>query len=396
MRIVTHGGSSLCVAMLPLVIGLSITEGVIGATHRQAAAVKSNQRPVWDENGYILFCLCMGRMGNQIAHFLGGLAVAKAINRTLVLPPFRTYKNIPFDHWYDASAIAEYHRVILADDFLQQFGGTKWPQEKRTALCFAFPSKEEQPCRIEGNPFVNFWQELGITFDKFENFYLPFSVRTEKDSAQWLERFPPGEYPLLALRGSPSSFPIAPEHISLHRYLRWSKAVAGERDSLIARDLPRPFVAIHIRNAPDFDTACQGLDNFGSRFMASPQCLGYNGEHGKLSRDLCYPPGKEIVRRAARAVRKLRAASLFVATADKPMLKELQAAVGDTVKVVHLGAAPHMEMAILAQADHFIGNCVSSFTAAVRQERDTSGRLSEFFSFPSLLSTEEESHGGEL
>ena len=77
----------------------------------------------------------MGRFGNQADQFLGALAFAQGLNRTLVLPPWIVYPSsrpgtslkIPFDEWFRVDHVQEYHRAITMEDFMREFAPRVWP-----------------------------------------------------------------------------------------------------------------------------------------------------------------------------------------------------------------------------------------------------------------------------
>ncbi|XP_068677897.1 GDP-fucose protein O-fucosyltransferase 1-like isoform X2 [Montipora foliosa] len=246
-----------------------------------------------------------GRFGNQAEHFLGAIAFAKALDRTLILPPWRTYKNIPFSDFFQVEPLRSYHQVILAEDFMKHLAPSHWPKGKRHGYCWLPPGSGAQ-CRMkDGNPFKPFWDELGVDFDEKIVYHLGTRVQDPYERDKWKKEFPPSNHPVLAFRGAPASFPVEEQNRQVHAFLKWSDKINEEVDEYIKSTLPPgPFVGIHLRNGIDW------------------------------------------------------------------------------VQVFHLNPwLPQLDLAILGRADHFIGNCVSSFSSFVKRERDFNGKPSSFFAF---------------
>ena len=125
--------------------------------------------------------------------------------------------------------------------------------------------------------------------------------------------------------------------------------------------------------------------------FASAQCLGYNFEHGQLSMDLCMPQRDDMKKQVKKRLKKMKAQTLFVASDSDHMideftqyLKKLQ------VTVVKLDkTSPHVDLAILAKADHYICNCVSSFSAFAVRERRVNNKPVSFWSFDETAKRDE-------
>lgn len=164
-----------------------------------------------DDNGYVTYCPCMGRFGNQADHFLGALAFSKGLNRTLILPPWVEYRygepksiQVPFDTYFDVVALENYHRTITMELFMEKVAPVLWPANKRISFCYTQRSgEEEHSCNAKsGNPFGPFWDNFNINFIGSE-FYGPLNYDSHNQVMmdKWRLKYTSHSWPVLAFTG---------------------------------------------------------------------------------------------------------------------------------------------------------------------------------------------------
>lgn len=343
-----------------------------------------------DPNGYIIFCPCMGRFGNQVDQLLGVMQFARNLDRTLVLPNFIEYEYpkttmVPFESIFEVSYMKKYVKVIRMASFTRDVMPKIWPEEHRTALCWS-PRKslydESTPvgCQAkEGNPFGLYWDKIGVSFAHDAYFGdLPggYDLTKPGSKAVWLERFPPSEYPVLAFPSPPAPFPSQPGTWELQRYLKWTSRIMEKALQFIKQELPRPFIGIHLRNHNDWDRVCDHVPSKSSTqpLFASMQCDGEEFYDGQLTKEICSPSASTVVEQVVDMVGRIGARSVFVASDKDHMIETINEALRPyEVRAHRLNPDDALvSLAILGQADHFIGNCVSTFSHLVKRERTTS------------------------
>ncbi len=278
------------------------------------------------------------------------------------------------------------------ESFFESFATKLWPADQRISFCYA----DRQPldgvnvggaCNAKnGNPFGPFWDTFDVDFVGSETYGpLHYDVYHTKVAQDWNKKYPPQEWPVLAFTGAPAPYPVQKENVPLHNHLQWNEHMAKRAEDFIREKLPKgPFIGIHLRNGVDWSRACEHVVNAPNLF-ASAQCLGYRNENGRASTELCFPSEEIIVRQLRRIITQYKAKSIFVASDFDHMIGKLNKSFQKISVTAHNLPFddPHLDLAILGRSNHFIGNCISSFSAFVKRERDAIGFPSSFWAYPS-------------
>lgn len=342
-------------------------------------------------------------------HFLGTLAFAKSLNRTLILPPFVEYHPgkphavlVDFDKYFLVEPLRDFHSVNVMRDFMKDMAPNIWPVDKRKAFCWQprrsiYGASNSYGCHAkEGNPFGPFWDYSNISFVGDIYYAADFPGAHDISSVDfkenWDRRFPVSRYPVLSFISAPAPFPAQNSVHHLHKYIHWSNTVLVEANKYVSETLKRPFMGIHLRNDVDWENVCRLIrENETQKLFGSSVCTG---DHGKLTKEMCLPSLETILKNVVEKVSELNIRSVFVSSDRNHYIKELNEKLSMLQVTVHRRYPEnlHINLAILSGADHFIGNCVSTLSSFIYRQRKYASNVSRtsFFASNSFTDVKEE------
>ncbi|CAD5234994.1 unnamed protein product [Bursaphelenchus xylophilus] len=323
----------------------------------------------------------MGRFGNQVDQLLGTIKFAKSLKRTLVLPPFLDYPHgfvkaapVPFDDVFKVAPLQDLLPVVLMDDFVTNIAPKLWPENKRYVFCQRPRASVLSPhlppsCNSkDGNPFEVFWDHHNVDF--FDDKYfgdIGFNMDEKITVKRWIEYS--AKYPILAFTSAPTGFPVKSDLHVYQKHFQWADKIVDDAQTFIKLHLRRPFVAVHLRNNIDWEGACSHV-NSNTHFFASAQCTGDNFEIAKPSKELCFPNETAVISSIRKAVDNIQAKSVFVFSDRDHMIGPLYREFGMNVSVRKLPEPDQfISLAIAGLSDHFVANCMSTFSAVTVRQR---------------------------
>lgn len=319
---------------------------------------------------YLLYCPCMGRLGNQIDQFYGTLYASQLFKRTLVLAPWICYMpecKFPnelkeFDEVFDIQKLSRYFSIIRINEFFQYHSQNVWPENKRFGIVFNHENILSRDCGYkDGNPMEIFWNTYNVSFTKCLVNYNGIRDISSFD-----------KHKVVAYSGQLGEYPSDKQARDLVvPHLEFNEKLLIEASKYIEYHFyNEPFIGVHIRNGKDWIKACNFMSD-SSKFMASYQCF-LDENKDPLSKEICVPSVDQIIEQMNHALDFFNIKSLFISTDDLKLTKQLK------LHKKHLKVlipnetsfdSTVLNIAILSKSQHFIGNCISSFSAIVSNYR---------------------------
>lgn len=333
-------------------------------------------------SGYVVYCPSMGRFGNQLDHLLGALGFANRQQRTLVLPPFIRYRRtaensgvefVAFDEVFDMAVLSNHASVITLRNFTTVM---KQCWHHRALYCVSNGAKA--PCRISAaSPSREFWDSIDVKFN--ESFM--YSAVLGTNTTQWLLDFPVDTHPVLTFDTPPFDYPVGAKDGWWHKFFVWARARRHQFEAYLRRESVTEFgyVAGHLRAEADWIVTCVSMASAGAtELMSSPQC-GYTFDTSTLiPTSVCLPDMESVAKRLVGEARAAKVQFIFVGTDCEPCWYQLRTFINHIDGDIRLldntfGEPLSTDLQLFTRAAKFVGNCLSSFSAAAARARNAEG-----------------------